>query len=137
MLRRRPGVPGRGPSRPLRARRRRRRAQRPAAFRVAAAGGIMLLLSAGLAAIQLDLLAGLLAGLAVLPLSVAVYLRLLLAPPWTDAADGDSRGPARGRGDDGVPRCPSGLSPDFDWDRFEQQFRAYVARRKLERPGRE
>ncbi len=78
----------------------------------------------------LILLAQLLAGLALVPLSLAAYLRLLPPSPWSDGP-GDGPGPGWG-GDDRGGRGPSGGGEgDTDWDRFERQFRAYVEERQL------
>ena len=80
-------------------------------------GGVLVL--AGMA-----LLGQLVAGLAVAPLTLAVYLCLLPAGPWPD--DGGGRGPGGGDHHPDAPG-PAG-SPDVavDWDRFEREFRAYA-----------
>jgi hypothetical protein len=86
------------------------------------AGG--LLVAAGLA-----LVGQLVAGLAVAPLSLALYLCLLPAGPWPD--DGGGRGPGSGDHHPDAPG-PVGL-PDqaVDWERFEREFWAYVEEHAL------
>lgn len=77
-----------------------------------------------LAGSGLALLGELIGGLALVPLSLAVFLRLLPPPPWTDADD--CRGPGS-RGDDHArPGTIDGPRAETDWDSFEHQFRAYV-----------
>jgi hypothetical protein len=79
------------------------------------------------------LLAQLVAGLALLPLSLATYFRLLPSSPWSDGRS-DGGGPGGG-GDDGGGRGPSGgLDAETDWDRFERQFRAYIDDCELVQP---
>jgi hypothetical protein len=80
--------------------------------------GVLLVLA------DMALLGQLVAGLAVAPLSMALYLCLLPAGPWPDDADG--RGP--GRGDDGPDAGGPEGPPDVavDWVRFEREFRAYA-----------
>ena len=70
------------------------------------------------------LLGQLVAGLAVAPLSLALYLCLLPAGPWPD----DGGGPGPGGGDDrpDAPGPAGGPDGAVDWNRFERQFRAYV-----------
>jgi hypothetical protein len=108
---------------------RRESGERPASARLALIGMATLSLGAALAGSHFVLLAELVGGLALLPLSLATYLRLLPAPPWTDGR-GDGGGPGWGGDDRGGPR-PSGPDADTDWDRFERQFRAYVDEREL------
>lgn len=86
-------------------------------------------LSAALAAAHAGLIAQLVGGLALVPLSLAAFIRLLPPPPWTEGGgDGwsDGRG---GRGD--APSPPDQPPSDFDWDEFERRFRAYI----VEVPG--
>jgi hypothetical protein len=103
---------------------RRERRERPVAVRLALIGAGMLATAGALAGGRLSLLAQLAAGLALLPLTLAIYLRLLPSSPWSDGRGGGG-GPGRG-GDDGVGPGPSGPRAEADWDRFERQFRAYV-----------
>jgi hypothetical protein len=82
-----------------------------------AAGG--LLVAAGLA-----LIGQLVAGLAVAPLSLALYLCLLPAGPWPD--DGGGPGPGGGDHHPDAPGPGGRLEEAVDWDRFEREFWAYV-----------
>jgi hypothetical protein len=93
------------------------------------AGLLGLLLGGVLVLAGMALLGQLVAGLAVAPLSLMVYLCLLRAEPWPD----DSGGPGPGRGDHGPDAPGPGGAPDeaVDWDRFEQEFRAYVEEHAL------
>ena len=97
-----------------------------ASLAVTGVGG--LLAGAALVAGGLVILAQLVAGLALVPLTMATYLRLLPAAPWTDGRN--DGGPGWGR-DDGGPRFPDGPDTGTDWDRFERQFRDYVEDREL------
>jgi hypothetical protein len=108
---------------------RRESRERPAAARLALIGVGALLAGAALEAGGVVLLAQLVAGLALLPLSLATYLRLLPPSPWIDGRD--DGGPGPGGDGNGGPRPPGGPDADIDWDRFEQQFRDYVDRREL------
>ena len=103
---------------------RRERRQRPAAYRLALVGLAALGLSAALVAIHLGLIAQLVGGLALLPLSLAAFLRLLPPPPWTDEGT-DGRGHGQ-QIDSGGPWPPDEPALEFDWDNFERQFRAFV-----------
>jgi hypothetical protein len=108
---------------------RRERRERPATFRLALLGIALLSAGGALAGGRFILLAQLVAGLALLPLSLATYFRLLPSSPWSDGR-GDGGGPGGG-GDDRDGRGPSGgLDAETDWDRFERQFRAYVDERE-------
>jgi hypothetical protein len=110
---------------------RRESRERPGAVRLSLIGVATLSMAAALAAGRLSLLAQLVAGLALLPLSLAIYLRLLPSPPWSDGRGGG--GPGR-RGDDGSGPGPAGgRAAETDWDRFERQFRAYVEEHELVR----
>lgn len=86
------------------------------------AGGLLVV--AGMA-----LLGQLVAGLAVAPLSLAVYLCLLPAGPWPD--DGSGPGPGGGGDHPDAPGPAGGPDEVVDWDRFERQFRAYVEEHAL------
>jgi hypothetical protein len=108
---------------------RRESRERPATFRLALLGIAMLSGSAALATGRLALLAQLVAGLAILPLSLAIYLRLLPSSPWSDGRDGG--GPGQGGDDRGGPGPSGGRDAETDWDRFERQFWAYVHEREL------
>ena len=107
---------------------RQERRDRPAAVRLALIGVGALLAGAALAGGGVVLLAELVAGLALVPLTLATYFRLLPPPPWTDGRGGG--GPGRGGADPDGPG-PSGPDADVDWDSFERQFRDYVERREL------
>ncbi len=99
----------------------RERTERPLALSLALIAGAMLALGAGLAATSSVLLGQLIAGIALLPLFVALYLHLLPAAPWTLAEDEPAT-------EDHDPALPSGgTAAEVDWDRFERQFRAYAA----------
>jgi hypothetical protein len=102
---------------------------RPAAARLALIGVGALFAGAALAGGGVVLLAQLVAGLALVPLTLATYLRLLPPPPWTDGRD--DGGPGRGGDGRGGPRPSGGPDADTDWDSFERQFRDYVERREL------
>jgi hypothetical protein len=108
--------------------------ERPAAARLALMGVGTLSAGAALAGAGAILLAQLIAGLALLPLSLATYLRLLPPSPWTDGpGDGGPGGGGHGRGGSGPsggPRPSGGPDADTDWERFERQFRAYVEQRE-------
>jgi hypothetical protein len=104
---------------------RRKTRERPVA---AALGGLAvtsLVLSAGLAATGLTLWAQLIGGLALVPITVAIWLCLIPAAGWFD--DGHGRG---GRGDDppdGPIPGPAGTpNQGVDWTAFEREFWAYV-----------
>jgi hypothetical protein len=103
---------------------RRERRARPAASRLTLLGAAALGLSGALTAAHLGLIAQLVGGLALLPLTLAAFLRLLPPPPWTEGQTGGSDD-WRGRDGDG-PRPPDKPTLDFNWDSFERQFRAYV-----------
>jgi hypothetical protein len=110
---------------------RRESRKRPAAVRLANIAIGALALGAVLAAVGLGLLAQLVAGLALVPVSLAAALCLLPARLWPD---GDDEG-----GDGGVGYDPDGPSPSggdgggTDWDRFEAAFREYVEQRPAAR----
>jgi hypothetical protein len=87
-----------------------------------------LTLSVLLIAAQMPLLGELVAGLAVLPLTFAVYLRLLAAAFGPGGDDGG--GPGGGGGKPAPPR-PGKPSHGVDWDRFEREFRDYADEREL------
>jgi hypothetical protein len=103
---------------------RRESRERPRAVRLAMIGMGTLSAAAVLAGSHLSLLAQLVAGVALLPLSLAIYVRMLPSSPWSDGR-GDGDGPGGGGDDRGGPR-PAGGRDGTDWDRFERQFRAYV-----------
>jgi hypothetical protein len=87
-------------------------------------GVAALALSAGLVAMHLGVMAQLVGGLSLLPLSLAAFLCLLPPPPWTDEGT-DGRGYG-GHTDGGGPWSPDEPAWQFDWDEFERQFRAFV-----------
>lgn len=103
---------------------RRERRQRPVAYRLALIGVAALGLSAALVAMDLSVIAQLVAGLALLPLSLATFFRLLPPPPWTDEGN-DGRGGGQDTDSDG-PWPPDEPALKFDWDTFERQFREFV-----------
>ena len=107
---------------------RRERSDRPAAVRLALIGVGGLAAGAALAAGGLVLLAQLITGLALVPLSLATYIRLLPARPWSD--DGGGR-PGGGGDGSGGPEPSGGPEFDVDWDSFERHFRDYAERREL------
>jgi hypothetical protein len=92
------------------------------AYRVALVGIAAVALSAGLVAIHLGLIAEFVGGMAILPLSLAAFLRLLPPPPWTDEGP-DGWWPGHDS-DSGGPWPPDG--PVFVWETFEREFRAFV-----------
>jgi hypothetical protein len=100
---------------------RRESSERPAAARLALIGIGALVAGAALAGGGLVLLAQLVAGLALVPLSLATYIRLLPARPGWGGGGGGHGGPGPSGGPDADP----------DWDSFERQFRDYVERREL------
>jgi hypothetical protein len=110
---------------------RRESSERPAAARLALIGIAALVAGAALAGGGLVLLAQLVAGLALVPLSLATYIRLLPARPWTDGRDDGRPGWGGGGGGHGGPGPSGGPDADPDWDSFERQFRDYVERREL------
>jgi hypothetical protein len=76
----------------------------------------------------MPLLAQFVAGIAVAPLALAIYLCLLLVG-WAGGDGGsDGRGP-----DDRPPIEPDPFTPDgdVDWERFEREFWAHVDERTL------
>jgi hypothetical protein len=103
---------------------RRERRQHPVAYRVALFGIAAVALSAALVAIHLGVIAQLVGGLAVLPLSLAAFLRLLPPPPWTD--EGTDGWRHEQGSDNGGPWPPDEPVLEFAWDRFEREFRAFV-----------
>ncbi|MBV9338377.1 MAG: hypothetical protein JO262_05495 [Solirubrobacterales bacterium] len=106
------------------------RRERPLAARLGLIALATVTAAAALAGVRLYLLAQLVGGLALVPLAVATYLRMLPASPWGDDG-GNGGGPGRG------PDRPRGSEPndgpqgDVDWERFEREFRAYAERRPL------
>jgi hypothetical protein len=108
---------------------RRESRERPVAIRLAMIGIGTLSAAGVLAGGRLSLLAQLVGGVALLPLSLAIYLRMLPSSPWSDGRD-DGDGPGGGGYDHGGPR-PSGGHDGSDWECFERQFRAYVEERDL------
>ena len=118
-----------GSMRPLWTTWRRESAAHPSVLVLTAAA--VLGLSAGglLVAAGLALVGQLVAGLAVAPLSLALYLCLLPAGPWSDDGDGPRPG-----GGDHRPDAPgpAGLPDEaVHWDRFEHEFWAYVEEHAL------
>jgi hypothetical protein len=109
---------------------RQERRERPVAVRLALVGVGTLSVAGALAGGRLIILAQLVAGLALLPLSLATYLRLLPASPWSDGP-GNGGGPGWGGDDHGGPQPSDGRAGETDWDRFERQFRAYAEEREL------
>ena len=112
---------------------RQERRDRPFAVRLAVLGLAMVAAGAALAGGGVYVLAQLLGGLAVLPLALAAYFRMLPALPWRE--DGGGNGPGGGPGSG--PDDPRGSGPDagpdadLNWERFEREFRAYAERRPL------
>jgi hypothetical protein len=109
---------------------RRERDERPVAVQLALIGVGTLSVAAALVGGGFVLLAQLVAGMALLPLSLATYLRLLPPPPWSDGRS-DGGGPGWGGNDRGGPGPSAGPEAETDWDRFEREFRAYVDEREL------
>ncbi len=105
------------------------RRERPFAVRLALVGLGMVTAAAALAGGRLYVLAQLVGGLAVLPLAVATYLRMLPPSPWSD--DDGGNGGGRGPDDPPGPAPDGGPQGDLDWERFEREFRAYAERRPL------
>jgi hypothetical protein len=102
---------------------RRKIRERPVATGLGGLAVTSLVLSATLAANGLTLLAELIGGLALVPISLAIWLCLLPATGWFD--DGhDGRG---GSPPNGPSPAPAG-GPDgaIDWAAFERQFWAHV-----------
>jgi hypothetical protein len=109
---------------------RRARRRRPAAtaLGVLAIGSIAV--GGGLAAAGLVLLAQLVGGLSLVPLSMAAYL-CLLPVGWWPGDEGGGGGPGGGGRDGGGPSSPGGPGADLDWARFEAEFWAYVDEHQL------
>jgi hypothetical protein len=105
------------------------RRQRPIAARLALIAGAMLAIGTALGAASSALLGELIAGIAVLPLSVALYLRLLPPSPWT-LLEEPSSGPALMTEDHRGSVQSAGTDACVDWDCFERQFRVYAAKRE-------
>ena len=106
---------------------RRQRRERPLATgflhcAIAGAG-----LAAALVIAGRPLLAQLVAGLALIPLSVATGLYLIPAQPWSDGGDDWRRDD--GRGPDPDP-APGGPAIEVDWERFEREFRGHAEARE-------
>jgi hypothetical protein len=91
-------------------------------------GALGLTLSLLLIAAHMALVGQLVAGLAVVPLTFAVYLCLILADTRPDGNGGGGSS-----GDDGEPGPPRPGTPGdgVDWERFEREFWAYVDERVL------
>lgn len=97
--------------------------ERPVAVRLFAMAAAAVLTGGVLAAVGIDVLAQLIGGLALVPLSLASYRMLLPAQLWTD----DGNGGGWRDGDD--PDAPGPVPPHdgaFDWQQFERQFWTYV-----------
>lgn len=110
----------------------RERRERPLAVRLALLGLGMIMVAAALAGGRLYVVAQLVGGLAVLPLALAIYLRMLPPWPWTD--DGSNGGGPGGGFDEPRGSGPNaGPGADLNWERFEREFRAYAERRPLAR----
>jgi hypothetical protein len=85
-------------------------------------------LGPALVAAGMPLLGQLVAGLAVAPLALALYLCLLPVAPWLDD-DGRGRGPGDAQPEPPEPR--GGPASDVDWERFEREFWSHAAEREL------
>ena len=85
--------------------------------------------AAGLAASGAGLLAQLVGGLALVPLSVAVALCLLPARLWPDSDDGGG-GFGRGGDDHGGPRPDGDPRGGIDWERFEREVWEHIRERE-------
>lgn len=107
---------------------RRQAAKHPTVLVPLLVGVVGLMLSLLLIAAHIALVGQLVAGLAVVPLSFAVYLRLLFADTRPDGNGGGGSS-----GEDGEPRPPRPEAPadGVDWERFEHDFWAYVDERVL------
>jgi hypothetical protein len=103
-------------------------AKHPAVLALLVVGGLGLTLSLLLIAANMALIGQLVAGLAVVPLTFAVYLCRLLADTGPDANGGGGYS-----GDDGDPAPPRPGTPGdgVDWERFERDFRSYADERVL------
>jgi hypothetical protein len=103
--------------------------QRPAARRLGALTVAGALAAGVLAVVGSGLLAQLVGGLAVVPLSVMAYLMLL--PVWSTGSGG-----ASWPGDDGPdgPTPQDGPDGGTDWASFESQFWSYVERERQATP---
>ena len=110
---------------------RQERRDRPGAVRPAMIGLAMVAAAGALAGVRLYVLAQLVGGLAVLPLSVAAYLRMLPSPPWSEDDGGNGGGPGRGPDDPRGSGPDDGPEADLNWERFEREFRAYDEQRPL------
>ena len=86
---------------------RRERRERPIAASLAVTGVGGLLAGAALVAGGLVILAQLVAGLALVPLTMATYLRLLPAAPWTDGRNDGGPGWGRTTAARGSPVAPT------------------------------
>ena len=110
---------------------RQERRERPLAVRLALIGLAMVAAAAALAGGGAYVLAQLVGGLAVLPLAVATYLRMLPSPPWSDDDSSDGGGNGRGPDDPRGAGPDDGPQADLNWERVEREFRAYAERRPL------
>jgi hypothetical protein len=100
------------------------RRQRPVAMGLITLGVALVLGGSLLPAAGHDLLAQLVVGLALVPLSVAIALFLLPAPLWLD--DSEERGGPGHGGDDGRGGPSDRPDGGVDWARFEHEFAQYV-----------
>jgi hypothetical protein len=74
-----------------------------------------------LIAAGMSLIGQLVAGVAIAPLTLALYLCLVLpVGPWGDEDGG--RGPGRDDGPPGEPDPPGEPAAGVDWERFEREF---------------
>jgi hypothetical protein len=88
-------------------------------------GLLGLALAPMLVAAGMGLVAQLVAGLAVAPLALVLYLCLLPTGPWPE----DDGGPGRDEGDPDRPGPSSEPDASGGWERFEREFWAYLDER--------
>jgi hypothetical protein len=110
--------------RPLRDLWRRERRERPAATWLAVLAVTTVFVAPAIAAVGFGLLALLLAGLAVVPLTLSTALFLLPARLWPDEDEQGDGGPGPGTG--GGPWPSGGPDGPVDWERFERELWEHI-----------
>jgi hypothetical protein len=109
---------------------RRQRRDRPAATRFAMTAVGSMSAAAALAAMGAGLLALLVGGLGLVPLSFAAALCLLPARFWPDGGDDGGGFGHRDDDDRGGPWPSAAPDGGIDWDRFERELWEYVDERE-------
>jgi hypothetical protein len=108
---------------------RRERRRRPAAVALALLAVGSMAVGGALAAAGLVVLAQLVGGLSLVPLSLGAYLCLI--PVDLSPGDDGGGGPGGGGRDPSGPNAPGGGGVDVDWARFEAEFWAYAGEHRL------